>query len=85
MIDWLLSHVSQMSYDNWLRERSFAEPPPSEWSLDNLPPYVVLTGKKLLMLDPPRRAEAERAVFVELIKQLPPVLPGEDSYGHPSQ
>src|ERR1700674_5585167 len=56
---------------------------PSEWSLDNLPPYLVLAGKKLLMLDPLHRTEAEKEVFVALLKQLQPILPGEDQYRNP--
>jgi hypothetical protein len=56
---------------------------PSEWSLDNLPPYLVLAGKKLLILDPSQRSEAEIEVFVELTKQLPRVGPGESPYELP--
>ncbi len=53
---------------------------PSGWSLDNLPPYLVLAGKKLLMVDPSQRSPEEIEVFVELTKQLPRVGPGESPY-----
>jgi hypothetical protein len=59
--------------------------PPSAWSLDNLPDFMILAGKKLLVLQPDKNLKslAAREAYVALVKQLPPVLPGEDQYGNP--